>query len=418
LTSPLLCGFLIAAIALSSHSVRIFFSLRGSSVIQRSNNPSLAQHLASSRLKHVRIAFVLPTFRAGGAERVASLLCNFWVDHGHSVAALMFEAPGADQVCLLDERIVLRQFDVLNRSKTLKSIIGTNLRRLGRLRAALKAFEPDVIVAFTTEANVVALWSALGLGVPVIVSERNQPDRPGLGLVRRGLRRLSYPLAAAIVVQTQAIAGWAKERFRVPVEVLPNPVRLQDACTQPLSEENAPKRVIAVGRLVRQKGFDLLIRAFANMAARHLDWSLAIYGEGDERSALEAEIAASGLSERISLEGVCKEMDGVYRGADLFVLPSRFEGYPNALIEALAAGCPVVTTDCPGATAEILVRGRYGLLVPPESADALASALDRMMSDASLRAHYAARAREAVLELDVAIVGRRWLDLLTSVTEA
>src|SRR5262249_56727101 len=110
---------------------------------------------------------------------------------------LTFEAPGADQVSLLDERIVLRQCDVLNRSKTLKSIIGTNLRRLGRLRATLKAFEPDVIVAFTTEANVVALWSALGLGVPVIVSERNQPDRPGLGLVRRGLRRLSYPLASA-----------------------------------------------------------------------------------------------------------------------------------------------------------------------------------------------------------------------------
>lgn len=366
----------------------------------------------------MRITLVLPTFRAGGAERVASLLCNFWVDQGHSVAAFTFEAPGADQVHLLDERIVLRQLDLLNRSKRLISIIGTNLRRFGRLRAAIKAFEPDVIVAFTTEANVVALWSALGLDVPVIVSERNQPNRPGLGLVRRALRRLSYPLATAIVVQTEAIAGWAREKFRVTVEVLPNPVRLGEARPQPLSEENAPKRVVAVGRLVWQKGFDLLISAFAKIAARHPDWALAIYGEGGERSALEAQIAACALSDRILLKGVCKEMDDVYAGADLFVLPSRFEGYPNALIEALAAGCPVVTTDCPGATAEILVRGRYGLLVSPESADALASALDHMMSDASLRARYAARAREAILDLDVAIVGRRWLNLLRLVMEA
>ncbi len=373
--------------------------------------------LKSDARKDMRISFVIPTFRAGGAERVASLLCNFWVERGFPVAALTFEAPGAEAVCALDERVVLRQLDLLNQSRNPLSIIATNRRRLRRLRAALTEFKPDAVVAFTTEANVVALWAAAGLGVPVVVSERNQPDRPGLGLIRRVLRRLSYPRAAAIVVQTEAIARWARRRFRVPVVILPNPVRLAGAAGALAPGEDAPKRLIAVGRLVRQKGFDLLIAAFATIAGRHPDWMLAIYGEGAERARLEAQIAACGLSDRVVLKGVCKQMEGVYAGADVFVLPSRFEGYPNALIEALAAGCPVVATDCPGATAEILGRGRFGMLVPPEDADALAAALDRVMSDAALRARYAAQAREAVSELDVGTVGGRWLELLASLAE-
>src|SRR5581483_11320557 len=133
----------------------------------------------------MRIAFVIPTLRAGGAERVASLLCNFWVERGFPVAVLTFEAPGADAVCALDARVVLRQLDLLNQSRNPLSILATNRRRLRRLRAALQEFKPDAVVAFTTEANVVALWAAAGLGVPVVVAERNQPDRPGLGPVRR-----------------------------------------------------------------------------------------------------------------------------------------------------------------------------------------------------------------------------------------
>ncbi len=373
-------------------------------------------HKSDAR-EDMRIAFVIPTLRAGGAERVASLLCNFWVERGFPVAILTFEAPGADAVCALDARVVLRQLDLLNQSRNPLSIVATNRRRLQRLRAALQAFKPDVVVAFTTEANVVALWAAAGLGIPVVVSERNQPDRPGLGPVRRAIRRLSYPRAATIVVQTEAIAAWARRRFRVPVEILPNPVRLAKGTEASEPRRGLPKKLIAVGRLVRQKGFDILIAAFAKIAGRHPDWVLAIYGEGGERARLEAQIGACGLSERILLEGVSKQIEGVYAGADLFVLPSRFEGYPNALIEALAAGCPVVATDCPGATAEILGRGRFGMLVPPEDADALAAALDHMMSDAALRARYAAQAREAVSELDVATVGGRWLNLLASLVD-
>jgi glycosyltransferase involved in cell wall biosynthesis len=168
---------------------------------------------------------------------------------------------------------------------------------------------------------------------------------------------------------------------------------------------------------VRQKGFDLLIDSFAKIAARHPDWMLEIYGEGSERPALEAQVERCGYVERIKLPGVCKHIGEIYADAGLFVLPSRFEGYPNALVEALAAGCPVIATNCPGASEQILGGGLYGMLVEPESVDALAVALDQMLSSDTLRADFASRATKAVAALDTPIVGSQWLDVLTSVVD-
>jgi glycosyltransferase involved in cell wall biosynthesis len=361
----------------------------------------------------MRIAFILPTFTAGGAERVASLLCNFWVEQGHAVTALTFEGAGDKRIYRLDERVTLRGIDALNRNRRLSARFSVNVRRFFRLRAALKEFKPDAIVAFTTEANVVAIWSALGLGVPVVVSERNQPDRPGLGYFTRAVRRLSYPLAAALVVQTEAIARWSRARFTVPVHVLPNPIHLGSwgGVQRP---EDSTKRIVAAGRLVPQKGFDVLIASFAALLDDYPDWQLVIYGEGTEREALGTAARDLSLGDRVALPGVSKDMRAAFATADLFVLPSRYEGYPNVLLEALASGCAVIATDCPGATAEILEGGKHGLLVEPGNVAALTTELERMMSDQVLRQRFAAQARDAVSALDVGVVGRRWLELFAS----
>ncbi len=361
----------------------------------------------------MRIAFILPTFTAGGAERVASLLCNYWAEQGHDVTALTFEGAGDERIYRLDDRVTLRGIDALNRNRRLTARVGGNFRRLARLRAALKTFKPDAVVAFTTEANVVAIWSALGLGVPVVVSERNQPDRPGLGRFTRAARRLSYPLAAAVVVQTEAIAQWARARFAGPVHVLPNPIRLA-SWGDVAGAVSATKRIVAAGRLVPQKGFDVLIASFSALADAYPDWQLVIYGDGGEREALETQAMRLGLGDRVALPGISQDLRAAFAEADLFVLPSRYEGYPNVLLEALASGCAVIATDCPGATAEILEGGRYGLLVEPGSEAALSTGLERMMSDQALRRRFAAQAREAVSALDVEVVGRRWLELFAS----
>jgi GalNAc-alpha-(1->4)-GalNAc-alpha-(1->3)-diNAcBac-PP-undecaprenol alpha-1,4-N-acetyl-D-galactosaminyltransferase len=358
----------------------------------------------------VRIAFVIPNLGPGGAERVASLLANYWVGQGHGVTLATFGTPGAEPFFALEDGVALRELGAPAAARGLTVRLGTNIARVLRLRSLLRELRPDIVVAFMTDANVVSLWAARGLGVPVVISERNQPGRPGLERLHRLSRRLSYPMAHAMVVQTEAIASWAKARFRIPIHVIPNPILLDRSGAS--RKQGDIHQLISLGRLTHQKGFDVLTRSFAAVASKHPDWELVIYGEGPDRAYLERLRAESGFRERMSLPGLTKDSAGALRQANLFVLPSRFEGYPNALLEALGCGLPVVATDCPGGTAEILANGEYGMLVPPDDVSAMTAALDTMMSAPNLRETYASRARPAVAGLDIAIVGQRWLALL------
>lgn len=365
----------------------------------------------------MRIAFVIPSLGPGGAERVASLLCNSWTDQGHAVSVATFEPEGTAPFYDLVDGIGLHQLAIPGGRRSAISSIPANLQRIVRLRSCLRPLQPDIVVAFTTDANVLAVGAAAGLRLPVVISERNQPERAGLGSLHRLARRLAYGRASAIVVQTEPIAAWMRGRFRVPVRVLPNPVSLapdQKMASGVNRAEEGPKELIAIGRLTRQKGFDVLIRSFALIAGRHPAWRLSIYGEGPDRAQLERLRAETGVADRIALPGLRRDIGAVLAASNLFVLSSRFEGYPNALLEALAAGLPVIATSCPGGAEELLAGGEHGVSVPPDDIAALAAALDRMMSAPALREHYADQARRAVARLDVTSISRRWIDLFSS----
>ena len=357
----------------------------------------------------MRIAFVIPSLGAGGAERVATLLANHWSANGNEVTLVTFDSPGTESFFVLGSAVALRELAARDPSPGLRARLGTNIARVSRLRSLLRELRPDVVVAFMTEANVVALWASLGLGVPVVISERNQPDRPGLGTVHRFARRVSYPMANAMIVQNDAIASWIRARFRVPIYVIPNPVVLADP---PFYEEGDIHQIVSLGRLTHQKGFDVLVKSFSALGAKHPDWGLTIYGEGPDRANLERLRAESRCADRIALPGLTKDSIGVLRRASLFVLSSRFEGYPNALLEALSCGLPVIATACPGGTAEILANGVHGMLLAPDDVPALTAALDVMMSSPELRLAYSSRARTAVIGLDIAVVGSHWLEVL------
>lgn len=163
-----------------------------------------------------------------------------------------------------------------------------------------------------------------------------------------------------------------------------------------------------MGRLDRQKGFDLLIEAFSRIAAKHPDWSVHILGDGSERAALEALIESKHLAGRVVLRGWVDDPVAELRAAELFVLSSRFEGFPNALLEAMACGLPAVACDCPGGPAEIIRAGTDGLLVPPEDTAALAAALEQLMSDDELRARLAGRASEVKRRFSVERFFEQW----------
>jgi glycosyltransferase involved in cell wall biosynthesis len=167
-----------------------------------------------------------------------------------------------------------------------------------------------------------------------------------------------------------------------------------------------------MGRLEPQKGFDLLIRAYASVADSRPDWDLTILGEGGERRALEGLVARLGLSTRISLPGRDPEALGALRRSDLFVLSSRYEGFPNALLEAMACGVPVISFDCPSGPADIVSDGVDGRLVPAEDVDGLAAAIVELTGSEPLRLAFGAKGAEAAARYSVDRLARRWEEVL------
>jgi glycosyltransferase involved in cell wall biosynthesis len=195
--------------------------------------------------------------------------------------------------------------------------------------------------------------------------------------------------------------------------VIPNPLPLEHwrGGKAIKAGARAHHEIVAAGRLVPQKGFDILIESFGRISSCYPDWTLTIYGEGPQRPELEIAVSKHELRDKVALPGVANDMRPVFRRASLFVLPSRLEGYPNVLLEALACGCPVIATDCPGGCGEILAQGRYGVLVPNESIECLAIGLKEMIENPELRASYSARAEGALKALDLETIANKWIKI-------
>jgi GalNAc-alpha-(1->4)-GalNAc-alpha-(1->3)-diNAcBac-PP-undecaprenol alpha-1,4-N-acetyl-D-galactosaminyltransferase len=346
----------------------------------------------------VRLTLVIPTLRGGGAERVLTTLANAWADGGHTVTFFTFEEDGPTEFDL-SASIQCRPFPLTSVSANLFMGLTSNLRRLRILRSAIRESHPDVVVSFTSNANVLTIVACAGLGVPVIVSERSDPLQFKMSCPWSALRAITYPFADAVVCQTESAVARLGRSTRHKVVVIPNPVAFRG---QSVASHTAGtrKRIFAMGRLDPVKGFDLLLYAFQSIARRHPQWSVTILGEGPERQRLERLAFFLGIGDRVSLPGWASDPFSLLAEAEFFVLSSRVEGFPNALCEALACGVPVIAFDCPSGPADIVRHEVDGLLVPPQDRHALASAMDRLMSDPNERARLRLRSRDAVQGLE------------------
>jgi glycosyltransferase involved in cell wall biosynthesis len=248
------------------------------------------------------------------------------------------------------------------------------------------------VLSALTHMNLATVAAARFSRVPLrlVLSERNQISakaREAAGAWQQMLYRTVpyfYRAADAIVAVSGGVAADLAGFGRLPekkIRVIHNPVfdidvetRAQAPLTHPWFERKGPPIILAVGRLHRQKGFDILLEAFA-IARAEVDCRLVILGEGPERTALLAMAERLGLAYDIDMPGFAENPFPLMRRAGVFVLSSRWEGFPNALVEAMACGAPVIAADCPSGPREILGGGRYGTLVPPENPQALGRAL-------------------------------------------
>jgi glycosyltransferase involved in cell wall biosynthesis len=265
-----------------------------------------------------------------------------------------------------------------------------------------------VVVAYIFENGVLNLLATRGTGIPVVVVEMSDPLRQRRRDVWVGLRRLTYPWAARVVSPSRGTDSrfrWLPDHRRA---VIHNPLPDVDRPGEVLFPRDGRRRIVGLARLVHEKGFDLLIPAFARLAWAHPDWDLWIVGEGAQRRRLERLVEAHGLQGRVFLPGSMVNPFPLLKAANLFALSSRFEGMAGALVEALACGIPAVSFDCPSGPAEIIREGIDGTLVPPEDEQALAAALARLMRDDALRVQMGARAVEVRGRFHVDHIVRQW----------
>jgi len=333
---------------------------------------------------------ILPALGAGGCERVVSLIANSWAARGWKVAIITFESSETRPYYDIDSRIHLVRLDLPNERPGQLRGAWRSLLRVRRLRRQLLQLAPDIVISFLTKINVQTLAASIGLGQTVMICERNNPERQPMSPFWRILQN-QLGRRAVLILQTNASRKAFPSGMQKRAYVIPNPVELR----QTVVDANS-RSVVAVGRLVRQKGFDMLLLAFARIAERFPSWNLVIWGEGPERGALEAMRSDLGLVGRVFLPGITKEPGTWVESGSIFVLSSRYEGFPNVLIEAMGAGLAVLSFDCPWGPSEIISSGKDGVLVPAEDEGALADGLADLISRPDVRRTLAANALKAV----------------------
>ena len=351
------------------------------------------------------IAFVLPGLRAGGSEHIVSLLCNHFSRSGWTVSLFAFEEPGTQPYYAHDPAVSIRQLGYpVGRLPLMRSALAV-FHRVAALRRALAWSRPDLVISFLTRTNVVSVLAAQPLGIPVIVSERNNPAQQYPGTLWSALRRYAYARAHGLVTMTEGAMRYFPKVMRQRQWVIPNPTY---APVQIDGARPEGRQIVAVGRLVPQKGFDLLLAAFAEAADGMPGWSLVIWGEGPERAALEAQRDALGLQGRVKLPGVTQEHGAWLREADIFVLSSRFEGWGIVIGEAMAAGVPVISFDCQWGPGEMIADGISGLLVPDGDVTALGAAMAALSADPQQRRRLSEGARIAARRFTIDRVLAQW----------
>jgi len=319
-----------------------------------------------------KILFIISSLSSGGAERVISILANKFVENREVVIVTMAKS---DSFYPLDKNIKHIKLGLLKDSSNIFQSFNNSIKRIKALAKIFQDEKPDIIISFMTHTNILSIVAAKLVGKKIIISERIAYDHyesKALNIIRRFI----YPLSDAFVTQTYA--DMKNYDFLKKAYVIYNPIEIQN-CNTNTKKQNI---ILGVGRLDKQKGFDVLIKAFNEMKVN--DWRLVIAGEGDERNNLKKMIKNLQAT-NIELVGKKKDIFKWYEKSSIFVLSSKKEGFPNVLIEAMSMGCAVVSFDCPYGPAEIIEDGINGILVENQNKEKLKEAIKKLIDDKNLR---------------------------------
>lgn len=356
----------------------------------------------------MKLLFVIQGLHSGGAERVMSVLCNTFADQGISVILALTEQ---NDNYAYEINSAVRIVDVTSTGGTaLLSYRSNNIRKL---RMLYQTEKPDAVISFITRTNICAILAGLGLNIPIIISERNNPVVDPRSRKTRILRDMLYPLAAGCVFQTEFAMNCFPEKVKRKSKVVFNPVSA-DIRAIDLNQPRE-KKIVSICRLNKQKNIPLLIRSFANICNKYPDYRLEIYGEGEEEKNLEEMINHLGISENCRLMGHTSHPMEILAKSQIFALSSDYEGMPNALIEAMCAGCACISTDSPAYGARDLIHNQEnGLLVSVGDEQKFTEALEFLLLDNEKREQFGIKARDVIKKVDTDVITEKWLAFIKS----
>ena len=353
---------------------------------------------------------------AGGIERMASAIMNEMCKKGHDISLLTWDQGGAKSFYELDENINWKKLSLGNHKN--KAGWKIRLNRALKMRNFFSEIKPDVAIAFQHGTFISTRLYTFGMNVPIISAEREAPAR--FEHLKAGkwqwLIYQSFRLAKIITIQCEGYRKDYHEYLRKKTRTISNPVFSSKEFASPSGRNSEKKQLLCVGRLGYQKNQQILIKAFAKITNDFPEWELLLAGEGGDRNELENEVNKLKLQDKIHLPGAISDTHSLYCQSHLFCLPSRWEGFPNVVAEAMSHGLPVVGyAGCAG-TNELIEDGVNGLLAEGNgNIDSLAECLGKLMSDGEMREKMGKAGIESMKKYKPEIIFGQWENLFKEV---
>ncbi|MCM1173963.1 MAG: glycosyltransferase [Blautia sp.] len=316
----------------------------------------------------MKIVFVLPDMPGGGSERVVAMLANEYIKRGYEAAVLLF--AGNRTAYPLDDKI-----EVFIAGEPSDGNPWIQLKRLFQMRRYYRKNKGCYIFSFCVRGSIFSVLAAAGIPHRLLISERNDPTR----ISGQRLRDWSYRRAEKLILQTEDMKRCFSADIQRKSAVIPNPV--SDDMPEPFMGERK-KQIVAVGRLQPQKNHKLLLEAFADFQKKYMDYELHIFGIGELENELKQQAKALHIADKVVFRGFSSTVQKEIWDSAMFVLSSDYEGISNSMIEALAMGVPVISTDCPvGGARTYIENNKNGILVPVGDRDALSEAMMKIVEN-------------------------------------
>ena len=351
----------------------------------------------------MNLFLIIPTLKQGGAERVISELSNNFCTQPNMRIHLILLAK-ADDFYSIDNRVTIHRLGFEN-----KNIIGklkSQILTFYRLRKLYKTYRPYIVLSFMDKYNVFSILAGRFLNLRIFISDRSNPKLQ-LPLTLFLLKKISYRYATGLIAQTSLAKETIEKVARNKnIKVIPNPVKEVQLFPE-IPRENI---IINIGRMVPEKGQEYLIQAFAKLDATN--WKLVILGDGRLRGNLEKQIIDLGLTGKIIMPGAINDIDEWLARSSIFVLSSISEGFPNSLMEAMAAGLPCISFDCNAGPKDIIINEVNGLLVEKGNIDELVDKLNTLIKDTELAKKIATNALLVRDKYHIDSIGNNYLDFL------